>query len=381
VDRAWPSTDRRLGTVQWLPSRQRGVMTRPHPGLVRISSPADLIALVPRLLGFVPRESVVVICLHGLRRRVGLAMRFDLADAVDPARFAAMVHERITMDAAASAFVVVFSARLPSDGASPRDDLPHAAAAAALVDQIGSVIADVVLTDGARWWSYGCDDACCGGPGGVLIDPSTPGAMAVAAAYALVGQGVLPDREAVVRSVALQLDEAESVEANGSINVHVALYEDIAQSERRVKVRGLAERLMVRLTDPRAVITSSEVADFAALCADPIVRDEVLVRAADSASRDRLLPVLREMVRRVPPPLDAPLCAMLAWTAYADGDGVVANVAVERALATDPRYSLAGLIADALFRQVPPHLLEAVMRGAALDLGCGRDLTEDYGAG
>jgi len=381
VDGASPSTDRRSGTAQRRPNRQRGVMTSPHPGLVRISSPADLIAMVPRLLGFVPRESVVVICLHGRRRRVGLAMRFDLAAAVDPDRFAAMVHQRITMEAAAAAFVVVFSAQPPSDGACARDDLPHAVAAAALVDQVGSVIADVVLTTGVRWWSYGCDDACCGGPAGVLIDPSTPGAMAVAAAYALVGQGVLPDREAVVRSIALQLDEAESIEVARSINEQVDLCEAIAQSTRRRKVRGLTERLLVRLDDPRAVITSSEVADFAALCADPIVRDEVLVGAVDSASRDRLLPVLREMVRRVPPPLDAPVCAMLAWTAYAHGDGVVANVAVERALATDPRYSLAGLIADALFRQVPPHLLEAVMRGAAHDLGCGRDFSDGYGAG
>jgi hypothetical protein len=215
----------------------------------------------------------------------------------------------------------------------------------------------------------------------VLIDPLTPGATAVAAAYALAGQGVLPDRGAVVRSVALQLDEVESVAASCSINVQAELYEDISQVKRRVKVGALVERLMLRLIDPRGTIASSEVADFAALCADPIVRDEVLIRAADSASREELLPVLREMVRRVPPPVDAPVCAMLAWTAYANGDGVVANVALERSLATDPHYSLARLIADALYRQVPPYLLEAVMRGAASDLGYRRELDDRDGAG
>jgi hypothetical protein len=62
------------------------------------------------------------------------------------------------------------------------------------------------------------------------------------------------------------------------------------------------------------------------------------------------------------------VCAALAWISYAAGDGVVANVAVDRALATDPHYSLAGLIDDALTRQVPPHLLEDVMHEAARDL-------------
>ena len=48
--------------------------------------------------------------------------------------------------------------------------------------------------------------------------------------------------------------------------------------------------------------------------------------------------------------------------------GVITNVALDRALATDPDYSLALLTADALQRQVPPWVLEEVMRGAARDL-------------
>jgi hypothetical protein len=70
----------------------------------------------------------------------------------------------------------------------------------------------------------------------------------------------------------------------------------------------------------------------------------------------------------VPPPFDAPVCATLAWIAYAGGDGVVANIALDRALTTDPDYPLARLIGDALDRQVPPWILEEVMRSAARDL-------------
>jgi hypothetical protein len=86
------------------------------------------------------------------------------------------------------------------------------------------------------------------------------------------------------------------------------------------------------------------------------------------ARRVTLLRVLSEAVRRLPPPYDAAVCASLAWVAYANGDGVVANIALDRALETDPTYSLALLIDDALYRQVPPSALQAVMRGAAHDL-------------
>jgi Domain of unknown function (DUF4192) len=326
---------------------------------VHLSTPADVIAMVPSLLGFVPSESLVIICLHGPRRRVGLAMRFDLADATEVAHFAEMVDERIGVEEATAALAVVFSADAPVGA-----DLPHAALAEGLIDQMDEILGEVVLTDGEQWWSYCCGD----GTTGELIDPSTPGATAVAAAYALAGQGVLPDRDAVVRSVALALSAAEATDMRRRIAAFRRVYAGTDQPTRQDVVRVLVVRLARQLVDPRGALCTDDVAELAALCDDVVVRDEVLVRAIGSKARKTLLPVLREMVRRVPPPCDAPACAMLAWVAYADGDGVVANVMVERALATNPDYSLAELIADALYRQVPPRLLEEVMRGAARDL-------------
>lgn len=338
-------------------------MTRRRSDVVRLSSPADLICMVPRLLGFVPAESLVVICLKGERRKVGLAMRFDLSDVTDLGGFAEMVDWRVRAEKADSAFVVVFTTA-DGDGG----ELPGAGLADALSDRMGERLADVVLSRADRWWSYHCAEACCGGSTGTPIDPATPGAMAIAAAYALAGQGVLPDREAVVRSVALELTAAEAATMRGRVEMFAAQYADTSQEARRLVASALAKRFMDRLADPRGVLSVDDVAELAALCDDVVARDEVLVRAIGRSSRKRMLPVLREMARRVPPPLDAPVCAMLAWVAYADGDGVVANVAIERSLSTDPDYSLAGLIEDALYRQVPPHMLEEVMRGAARDL-------------
>jgi hypothetical protein len=62
----------------------------------------------------------------------------------------------------------------------------------------------------------------------------------------------------------------------------------------------------------------------------------------------------------MPAPYDAPAAAMLGWVAYAEGSGVLAAAALERALATDPGYSLALLLSDGLNRQVPPAALRSV---------------------
>jgi hypothetical protein len=343
--------------------RTRWVMKRRRPDVLRISTPTDLIALVPPLLGFVPADSIVIVCLHGARRRVGLAMRFDLADAIELEPFVEMVEARVGREVAESVFLVVFSPHAPTRGY-----LPYTPLVDALSDQLDELLLGAFVTSGDRWWSYRCDDPCCDPLSGTPIDLSGVGATAVAAAYALAGQGVLPDRAAVVRSIALDLSAAEASEMRDRVATFTRQYGGTSQLARRAVVRVLTERLTAVLVDPRGTISTDDAAEFVALCDDVVVRDEVLIGAVGVRARERLLPVLRAVVRQVPPPHDAPVCAMLAWVSYAHGDGVVANVAVERSLATDADYSLAGLIVDAIYHQVPPRMLEEVMRGAARDL-------------
>jgi hypothetical protein len=340
------------------------VMTTRRPDVLRLRSPADLITAIPQLLGFVPTDSVVAVCLRGADARVGLTMRFDLPAAADAEPFAQMVDARVQLDNADGVFVVVFSAQPPTDG-----HLPHGRIATALVDTLGERLGSIVLTASGRWWPFGCDNDGCGDPLGNPIEPAAPGAMAVAAAYALAGHGVLPNRAAVATSVALELDASAQVVMRRRIRSYRRRYARVSQEARRAVVSVLVERLVARLADPRGELSTDDAAELAALCDDVVVRDQVLIRSIDEPSRAALLPVLRALVKQVPSPFDAPACAMLAWVSYADGDGVVANVMVERSLATDPLYSLAGLISDALYRQVPPRALEEVMREAARDLG------------
>ncbi len=331
--------------------------------VVRLTTPAELICAIEAMLGFDPLDSLVVLCLHGERRRVGLAMRFDLVPPVVAKEFARDIRRRIRLEQADGVFLAVFSPDRPIDAR-----LPHGVLVDAVLARLDVPLVDAVLSSEDRWWSYLCAKSCCGGLAGMPLDRGAPGAVAVAAAYAIAGHGALPDRAAVVRSVALDLDPADAGRMRVLIDAQQRRLASRTRSERRAAVVPLVERLAASVADPRGSISPDDLAELVALCDDVVVRDELLVQAGDPTVRERLLPMLRVAAGRVPPPFDSPLCSILAWFAYAGGDGVIANVAIDRALATDPSYSLALLIADALFNQVPPSVLKEVTRGAARDL-------------
>ncbi|HTW19242.1 MAG TPA: DUF4192 domain-containing protein [Mycobacteriales bacterium] len=334
------------------------------PAKLRLRSPADLLATVPHMLGFVPADSVVAVCLHGARSRAGLVLRFDLPNPEYAALIAGEICQRVEIAEADGVFIAVFSPETKGDDGRP--------AHAALVDEIRAGLTvrlhEAVITDGRRWWSYSCPEPCCGGVDGLVIDLGTSGAMSVAAAYALNGRTVLPDRESLVSSVGLELSAEEVLAAEARIAAAIAEVSDLDRACRRTRVRHLALRLMEQCDDPRELPSDPDLAQLAALCTDVVVRDEVLALGPDAGRRERLMPVLHAAVRRVPPPYDAAVCTMFGMLAYADGSGVTAGVALDRALHTDPDYSLAGLISDALSRQVPPSMVEEVIRAAAGDL-------------
>ena len=51
------------------------------PTKIQLSNPAELISALPYLVGFYPRDSMVVVCLQGPSPRIGLAVRADLPPA------------------------------------------------------------------------------------------------------------------------------------------------------------------------------------------------------------------------------------------------------------------------------------------------------------
>jgi len=309
--------------------------------VARLSSPGDVVATVPALCGFVPQDSVVLLSLRGPRRRLGLTVRLDLPPPGHVDAVAAALAAHVVQDGGAAAAVVVYATE-------PQPEV--AAAVAAALAGRGVAVAESLHVTGDRWTSYLCSGPCCP-PTGTPV-PAMP--ALVAAEHALEGRAVLGSRAELVASLAPP--------AGGAYRALVR--------RARQQWRGAdpaASRVLVRTALEAAAsggcVDGTTAAQVAVVLHDVPVRDEVLRWALDDA--DALLSLSEQVARLVGPPHDAPVCTVLAWTAYARGDGARANVALERALRGDPGYRLALLLQAALDGAVPPAELRRTLRAAA----------------
>jgi hypothetical protein len=67
------------------------------------------------------------------------------------------------------------------------------------------------------------------------------------------------------------------------------------------------------------------------------------------------------VARHAQPGYVAAPAALLAFVAWQCGDGALANVALDRALADDPRYSMAQLLRQVITAGAPPSLARLPM--------------------
>lgn len=317
--------------------------SRTSPPVARLATPGEVAAAVPLLCGFVPTQSLVLVCLRGPRRRLGLTLRVDLPAAGAPGCLAADLAGRVAHADADEVVAVVWT-----DDSGPR---PHAALVQAvddLLDEVGVHLRDALLVRDGRWWSYTCRDSVCCPPEGTPVAGS-PAVDLVAAHAVLDGRAVLPSREALAASLVAPTGAAAAAAAACLVSAGNARGRRLAGTGRvRAGREALARwrhALQQRPDDETAAALVVALRDL-------VVRDEVLTWLLDDD--EALFGLLLDLARRTPPPDDAAVCALLAWVAHSRGDGALANVALDRALATDPGCSLAQVARAALDRQMPP---------------------------
>jgi Domain of unknown function (DUF4192) len=323
---------------------------RPH---VRVASPAGLLAVVPYLLGFHPSRSLVVIGLGPPRHQVKLAFRYDLPDPPDP---------QLARDIGAHAVAVLAEQQLTDAVAVGYGPGPLVTpVAGTLLDQLpaaGIGLGELLRVEDGRYWSYVCTDPGCCPAEGVRFDET---AHPVAVAMTVAGQAVLPDRAALAATLAPPTgQQAKSIRAAAS------------RAERRARqilttapTRQAARRLLtshgrsavqeaISIYRGGGTITSDDqIAWLALTLASLPVRDDAWARM-DAAHSDAHRRLWTDVTRRAPDPhLPAP-ASLLAFTAWQSGDGALANLALDRALAADPDYSMARLLREILAAGVPP---------------------------
>jgi hypothetical protein len=374
-----------------------GGLVRMEPSLttLRVSEPAEILALVPHRLGFRPRESVVAVSLRPPRGHVGVVARVDLAQLSGPADGPDRARALITLldrDGASRALLVVYTDE------DPRGVPEHPAHRAAQQFQeaaaapFGDVVVWVVTSTG--YFSLDCSDGCCP-PGGRPLRELD--ATQVGAELVLAGSAVADSRADIARirpagaerrrSVArvrrrweARRDEALAkgeAEATGWRLGSVAAWRAAVDHACEGPSRGAAPwgRVEAGLADRRvrdSVLVSlvpgtGELAERCVVGAAPSPEDEAALAAAVATILDPRCAVpppvvatrvhedvLEHVVAHGRAGHQAPALTLLALLAWWRGDGARAAVLLDRALGDDEHYRLAVLLHGLLEAAVGP---------------------------
>ena len=331
--------------------------------VVRVDSPAALLAVVPHLLGFMPEASIVVIGLTPPRDRIRVTFRYDLPDPPEADLVADIAGHAVGVISSQQLTAAIAIGYGPEPLVTPVVDAVRDAA-----QQAGIDLHDFLRVEDGRYWSYRCGDEACCPAAGVPFDAT---AHPAAADMAAAGQQVLADRAAVAARVApIGGIAAESMrQATRRAEQHVAqLLAKVRRSSRlgaarhMIAAEGLATvgEMIARYRGGGRFTSDYEIARLTVALRDLRVRDDAWARM-DPAHADAHLRLWIDVVRRAQPgPLAAP-AALLAFVAWQSGDGALANVALDRALADNPAYSMAVLLRQVITAGAPPSLARLPM--------------------
>jgi hypothetical protein len=334
----------------------------PAPIRVRVHGPDSVIAIVPRLLGFHPDNSLVVLGFGSPHLRIRLAFRYDL-----PGPGA----RGVSQDIAAHATNVLTREHLTMAILIGYGD---ARAVTSVTDVVipaltarGIIVHDALRVHQNRYWSRMCAEPSCCPPEGVPCDPDRhPAAAALAAA----GLTVHMNRATLAGTLAREPESvepmAEAIERAKQRAVRLTeealshpdqsdLMRPVADAGRRSVRRAVTgSRSGTKLTD------HDELAWLGFTLTDLRVRDDAWARM-DPQFHHAHQQLWRQLVRTLPDEFIPAPAALLAFTAWQAGDGALASIAIDRALAADPGYSMATLIADALHAGLPPSAAKLSM--------------------
>ena len=321
---------------------------------VCVRGPADLLAAVPYLLGFHPEESLVVIGLDDTK--VTVTARLDLAD-VDTTGALSNLFGAIQRAGSTKVVTAVFTGTLT----------PSSPMLVSLAENVGRAdfeLVDVLVVIRGRWWSLICSDPQCCPPEGNPMPPA-PTVLDVTATYA--GLTALPNRDALgamFDPAPDRRDLAAEIEHQQDEQLRATLGGIRARDDRSV-IRALFAAQ--RAAQSGQMPTDHEVARYAVALQSYVVRDAFWMALDDGRLEGIELWV--NLARRLPAPYGAAPLFLAAWRAYRDGNGALAGIAAERALASDPSCSAAHLLLAVLARGIDPRTLPKLRAAAAQKAG------------
>jgi hypothetical protein len=313
------------------------------PPVAKLTSPGDVVVMIPYVLGFQPADSLVVVSLEGPRKRFGPVVRLDLLDgsAGQVAQQVDYLLAFIDTHRFREVIVVAYSEDARRAGRVVRPLLRRLKSA-------GVHVAEALRADGGRWFSYACHKACCPAAG-VPYDPASAKSAAEAVAHGLTkaeSREALrswfdpgpPELTAAVQAAVPEL--AGQFEANATDRAALGTMLALAEDD---QVRGLATMLVIAQDDMWGA--------------------HVITHMRREHAEDQL-ELWTEVVRVTTDEQLAGPGSLAAFFAWLSGNGVLASHAVDRVLEVAPGHPLATLVRDLLDHTVPPTIWDAIDRGA-----------------
>lgn len=308
-----------------------------------LEEPGEFIAAVPAMLGIVPERSLVVVVLKEASDRkhdVHVVVRLDLPPVEQYSQLPQCILRVCRRSDAVAVLAVVIDDRvLGSDTDS--DDLSvveHRRMLDVLRDGLagyGVAVAGAwgvsAIRAGAHWWNI--DSPWCRG---LLPDPLV---SQVAVQRVVEGH--------VFRGTRTELAEMVAIDDSVRDQVSRDLPDVVTDAQRRLAraVRINNPDAYARMALWRVMSVIKQVADSAEV--SPHTMAEVAVALRDIAVRDAMFGVAGGahaqpaehlwgvLTRALPDPDRAEAATLLAFSAYLRGEGVLAGIALEQALASD----------------------------------------------
>ena len=315
--------------------------------MTTLTSPHDLLAAIPFLIGYHPENSLVMVALKA--DAVGMAMRVDMPTDIAPESYD-LLASHFVREGAEGAFIVAYV----NEGTDPEPVLINTSAA---LMRVGIAIKESLIVCEGRYRSMLCyDSECCPATGNPVpdIDSSQIALEHVIAGHPMPYASVAGLVQSIAALPSSFADSWQSEVRQFWIESDSENLEELQQDGATAVVDLAGEYQLGRGSEDREL-----VARVIGRCSDIQVRDFAL-GSHDEESADGYWQMWRDLLLIAPRGFVAPIASIFAALAYERGEGALAHKALDRALVDDERYSLALLLRRVFTAGWPPESFRAM---------------------